>query len=818
MKSLPTASLRLAAFLLIGFCARLAATEAVESVPATTARVISLADAAWAGSSINVVANIRQALFTEGRTQYAAFYDAQGFMVLGKRMLGSDTWETRRSVYKGNVADAHNSISLVVDGAGFVHVSWDHHSNPLNYARSVAPGSLELGPKVPMTGEREGSVTYPQFFRLADGDLLFLYRNGASGRGSLILNRYATATGKWNAVQPNLIDGEGKRSPYWSMTVDGKGVLHLAWNWRESADVASNHDLCYARSADGGKTWTKSDGSAFQLPITEAAAEYAARIPMRSNLMNPPEVIADREGHPLIVSYWSAAEGAAPQFRILRHDGKGWQTIEGPRRSENFTLAGTGTKRPPISRGALFAESGGKSLTLHLIYRDDGRGGRIVKATNSDLAKGEWIESELTTTSMGAWEPAFDPERWARLTQLHLLVQKVEQRDGDDRSGASTTATPIGTLIWSPEAARRAATRQTEEQEPAPVDATLSHQPMAADVLALMSRAADWQLAHMPDPARYSRRGWETGPFYIGALALDSIYPDRRYRDAMVAQGKDNEWKPNRRLYFADDQCVCQAYLELYRQLGAKEMLEPTRASFDEILLHPPTSSLDWNSPHAQDRWTWCDALFMAPVVWVQLWKNTGDVRYLDYMNREWWAATERLFSQEAGFYFRDESYLDVREPNGRTIHWARGNGWAFAGLCRVLDLFPHDHPDYPRYQKLYLTLAKAVLAAQQPDGLWRVGLLDPEAHRERETSGSSFLTFGLAWGVNRGVLERSSVEPAVRRGWNALAACVTPEGKLEHAQPIGAAPQGFDPHHTEPFAVGAFLLAGSEVYRLSGR
>ena len=207
----------------------------------------------------------------------------------------------------------------------------------------------------------------------------------------------------------------------------------------------------------------------------------------------------------------------------------------------------------------------------------------------------------------------------------------------------------------------------------------------------------------------------------------------------------------------------------------------------------------------------------MGPVVWLQLWKATGDARFLEYMNREWWMTTERLFSPAVGFYFRDESFLDIREANGCTIHWARGNGWVLAGLCRVLDLFPQDHPDYPRYKKLYLDLAKAVLAAQQADGLWRVGLIDPASHPARETSGSSFMAFGLAWGVNRGLLDRANAESAVRRAWNALTACVTPEGKLEHVQPVGAAPQGFDPHHTEPFAVGAFLLAGSEVYKLTG-
>ncbi|MFT3870108.1 MAG: BNR-4 repeat-containing protein [Nibricoccus sp.] len=792
----------------------LRAALAVEMVPSTTARCINISDTAWAGSSVNVVANTQNILHTLSRTQYAAFYDADGFMVLAKRALGDDTWETRRTTHKGNVADAHNSISLAVDGAGFLHVSWDHHGNALNYARSVAAGSLELGVKQPMTGAREGKVTYPQFFRLPSGDLLFLCRDGASGRGSLVLKRYTVATGKWTDVQTNLIDGEGKRSPYWGMTVDRKGGLHLAWIWRDSPDVASNHDFCYARSSDGGATWQRSDGSAQTLPIREATAEYAARIPINSNLMNSPTVAADQQGRPYIASYWSASAGEPPQFRIVRHDGKAWRTIEGPRRTEMFSLSGAGTKRPPISRAALFVEQRWKFHGLHLIYRDDARGGRIVKASLADLENGEWTETELTANSVGAWEPSHDPELWNRLAQVHLLVQKVEQRDGNDRNAARVQPTPIGTLIWSPEASQRAAMHHSGEAATADVD--LECAPMAAEVLATMRRVADWQLAHMPNPDRYPPRGWETAPFYIGVLALDSVSPDRHYRDVMVEQGKANGWQPHRRVYHADDHCVSQMYLELHRQLGAPEMLAPTKARFDEILAKPAGTLMDWNSHNALDRWTWCDALFMGPVAWLQLWKATGDTRYLDFMNSEWWLTTGRLFSPSVGLYFRDESYLDVREANGRTIHWARGNGWVFAGLCRVLDLFPQDHPDYPRYKKLYLDMAKAVLAAQQSDGLWRVGLLDPASHPARETSGSSFMAFGLAWGVNHGWLDRAATEPAIRRAWNALNACVTPEGKLEHVQPIGAAPHGFDPTNTEPFAVGAFLLAGSEVFRLA--
>jgi hypothetical protein len=85
------------------------------------------------------------------------------------------------------VRDAHNAIGIAVDGRGVLHVAWDHHNSPLRYARGIAPGSLELGETIPMTGRRETRVTCPEFYNLADGGLLFIYRDGASGSGNLLM-------------------------------------------------------------------------------------------------------------------------------------------------------------------------------------------------------------------------------------------------------------------------------------------------------------------------------------------------------------------------------------------------------------------------------------------------------------------------------------------------------------------------------------------------------------------------------------------------------------------------------------------------------
>jgi hypothetical protein len=422
---------------------------------AGTARLIPISGAAFAGSSVNVVANVRQSVFTHGRTQFAAFYDADRFMVLARRSRDDDRWETRRTAHQGNAADAHNSISLVVDGAGILHVAWDHHASPLNYARGVAPGSLELGPRLAMTGQRESRVTYPQFSRLPGGDLLFLYRDGASGRGTLVLNRYVVAKGAWTAVQTNLIDGEGERSPYWDMTIDRQGTLHLAWVWRESPDVATNHDICYARSADEGRTWSGSDGTRFAVPITARTAEYAVRIPQNSNLMNSPAITADDGGRPYVTTYWSATPGAAPRFHVVHREGAAWRIIEGPARTDVFTLSGGGTKAPPISRAVVLVEPDGRASRIHLIYRDSGPagGGRVTAATLERPGGRTWAVRDLTSEPVGAWEPAIDPTAWAGLREVHMLVQQVTQRDGDDRTGEAAP-TPIGLLVWRPAADR----------------------------------------------------------------------------------------------------------------------------------------------------------------------------------------------------------------------------------------------------------------------------------------------------------------------------------------------------------------------------
>ena len=381
----------------------------------------------YSNTSVNTTVFRNSPLVTDGDTQYISYYDPEGYLVLGKRKLNETAWTLQRSQYKGNVADAHNVISMMVDGEGYIHVSFDHHGHPLNYCRSVAPGSLELGPKEAMTGTDEQDVTYPEFYKMPDGDLIFVYRSGASGRGNLIMNRYDLDTHRWERVQDILIDGEGQRNAYWQLYVDEKGTIHLSWVWRETWMVETNHDLCYASSPDGGKTWYTSAGEPYTLPIRKDNAEYAWRIPQNSELINQTSMCTDAEGHPYIVTYWREPDSDVPQYRVVWNDGTRWNMREVMKRTLAFSLKGGGTKMIPIARPRIVVD-GNKAC---FVFRDAERGSKVSMAYTDDLRKGEWKVKDLTGFSVEAWEPSLDTELWKQQKRLHLFVQTAYQGDGE---------------------------------------------------------------------------------------------------------------------------------------------------------------------------------------------------------------------------------------------------------------------------------------------------------------------------------------------------------------------------------------------------
>jgi rhamnogalacturonyl hydrolase YesR len=196
--------------------------------------------------------------------------------------------------------------------------------------------------------------------------------------------------------------------------------------------------------------------------------------------------------------------------------------------------------------------------------------------------------------------------------------------------------------------------------------------------------------------------------------------------------------------------------------------------------------------------------------------KATGDRRYLDIMHRFFRDVQSELYSPEDGLFYRDKRFIGQTTSRGKKIFWSRGNGWVLGGLVRILEYLPETDPERSRYLELYQKMAGSVAQCQGADGLWRPNLGDAEDVPVPESSGTGFFCYALAWGVNRGVLDRSAYLPVVTKAWEGLAANVSPEGKVGWGQPVGDRPVAVKTDQTHEYVTGTFLLAGSEMWKLT--
>jgi unsaturated rhamnogalacturonyl hydrolase len=329
-----------------------------------------------------------------------------------------------------------------------------------------------------------------------------------------------------------------------------------------------------------------------------------------------------------------------------------------------------------------------------------------------------------------------------------------------------------------------------------------------------MKKVVDWQLAN----PKHELYDWTNGALYAGIYASWETTKSKKIYNALMDMGNKNQWKTGRRWYHADDIAITQTYLDLYRIEKKPELIKCLTDTLAKFMKTPYPQS----TPIEVIKWWWCDALFMGPPAIVKLGMITGDNKYLKFADQEFKECYDLLYNKEEHLWARDLNYVikdnaaDRYEANGKKIFWSRGNGWVMGGIVRILKELPANYPERPFYENLFKEMAARIASLQQPDGLWRASLLDPDSYPGGEVSGSGFDCYAIAWGINNGLLDKATYQPFVEKAWIALNKCVNKEGRVGWVQPIGADPRkNFNEESWEVYGTGAFLLAGSEVIKL---
>ena len=340
--------------------------------------------------------------------------------------------------------------------------------------------------------------------------------------------------------------------------------------------------------------------------------------------------------------------------------------------------------------------------------------------------------------------------------------------------------------------------------------------PDKKEVIQIMEKVADWQIENFNKKKDHDLE-WTNATFYAGIMELASVSGNEKYFNWLLGIGQKYGWQPYTKMYMADDIAVSQMYLDMYRRFGDKRMLNPTMARTEWVVAHPSVNSLCLNYARYEtmERWSWCDALFMAPPVYAKMYSITKDSKYLIFMDSEFKATYDFLYDKKEKLFFRDCNFFYRKEANGEKIFWGRGNGWVLGGLSKILEELPEDCNFREFYIELFAEMSERIAGLQDENGYWHASLLDSQTYLNPETSSSGFFVYALAYGINSGLLDKEKYLPCVLKGWEALVTAVYPDGKLGWVQPAGEDPRQTTKEMTDVFGVGAFLLAGSEIYEL---
>ncbi len=326
--------------------------------------------------------------------QYSIYWNADKELTIVRRNLETDRIQTLVfPMYvlgaggpKNAEQDGHrNTVIGISPGDGRLHFSWDHHVNPLHYARSRAgfitdpPEVMTLAdfePEQPITADAPPGATYPRFFNDRDENLYFLYRRGVSGNGDIVYFSYDHESGTWSmnpayilgreGVYPDWEDSQSRNAYLHDVLYDNRNRLHLTWVYREkSASWASNHDLHYAFSDDRGLSWHNNAGEAIadtrkgESVVIDSPGIRVRKIPVYSWLMNQCGMTIDSRNRPHIATFHldepfipeklahNPPREAADQLRYYHY----WRTESGEwLRSDPLPMIG-GRRRPAIVTG-----------------------------------------------------------------------------------------------------------------------------------------------------------------------------------------------------------------------------------------------------------------------------------------------------------------------------------------------------------------------------------------------------------------------------------------------------------------------------------
>ncbi len=728
---------------------------------------------------------------------YTAFSSSEGDIIVSYQDHNTKK-RAQKVILKKLQKDDHINPSMLFLPDGRIMLFFTKHNGTIYYTTSIKPEeinqfeaikTLDLGDRL--------CYTNPVMLSEENNRIYVFFRGGYDWKPSYITSDDLGQTwSKSTSIVSKKVNNAANR-PYTKIISDGKSSIHFAFTDGHPRDEHFN-SIYYLKYEKGHfyDAAMNQLGSINTLPIVQEGVPKIYDGTVTNHRAWIWDIALDQKSKP-VVAYTVMPEETKHFYHYASWDGKEWQDKRICAAGSSFPTydrtKAQSDPEPHYSAGIVLDHS-----NPEIVYLSRPTGNRY------EIEQWETQDHGMTFSSKAITSNSLkDNVRPVSVRNAPAnLVPRVLWMNINDYQHY----TDFSSSIKSNAAAKKYSGELTETA-----------------IRTVMSKVADWQIDNF-HLVKHHPLDWTNGALYAGMIEWAKIAKDEKYLDWLMNIGWQHNWQPHSRMYHADFIVVSQMYLEIYKlkkeDKESYRILGPTQARLDYVLKHPSKGSLYLNYRDAQtlERWSWCDALFMAPPVYTEMSNITGNPAYIEFMHKEFLATYDFLYDKEAHLFFRDYRYFPdkKREANGEKIFWGRGNGWVMGGLVAILKDLPMDHKYRPFYETLFKEMAAKVASCQDQNGSWHASMLDHESYPDEETSSSAFFCYALSYGLNSGLLDKSTYSPKVKKAWQALVKNVFADGKLGWVQPIGQDPKKVTAEMTEVYGVGAFLLAGSEILKLA--
>jgi len=326
----------------------------------------------------------------------------------------------------GDDTDDHHTCVLAFDPEGYLHLSYNHHNDPLNYRVSSNPiatfdGTLEA--EASMLGTNETQLCYPVFFNDPAGKLYFMFRDGLAGDADTYMYSYDESTPAWSGAAGTtaglLCAGKDNSesvylyTPCFDADFGSGGWMHMGWHWRNSpTGPQTNHNISYVKW--DGTNWKQSNGTAQTVPITPANSESADATEEDSGIAGKNGIFSDGDGNPHIVYIKGDGDDYAQAWHTW-HNGSVWSTPQVLTDSEH-AAEGDPTRIEYMSPDLAIDRTTG---TVYVFVVGFAKKYLWVYSSSNYST---WTLQRLLAEDIGQYAPSYDPRRWSEDGVISMAV------------------------------------------------------------------------------------------------------------------------------------------------------------------------------------------------------------------------------------------------------------------------------------------------------------------------------------------------------------------------------------------------------------